>query len=73
MNAAAMRAAAKHTRGRFYTLDNVERLPEHLPAGHHVPIETLPPVPLWNRWPVVLLVLTLLITEWIVRKRKGMA
>ena len=72
MEASAMVEAAKRTRGRFYRFDGADRLTEHLPVGHHVPIETLPPVPLWNRWPVVLLFLGLLITEWIARKRKGL-
>ena len=42
------------------------------PEGHPVPIETLPPLPLWNKWPVLLLFLGLLTGEWLLRKRKGM-
>ena len=33
---------------------------------------SLPPVPLWNRWPVLALFLGLLIAEWILRKLRGM-
>ncbi len=43
-----------------------------LPAGQQVPIESLPPAPLWNKWPVLTLFIVLLITEWILRKRRGM-
>ena len=37
-----------------------------------MPIETLPPVPLWNKWPVLLLFLCLLSGEWLLRRKKGM-
>ena len=42
------------------------------PAARQVPVENLPPIPLWNRWPVLLLFLVLLIAEWLLRKRGGM-
>ena len=72
MDAEAMRSAAKQTHGRFYTLDNAHQLLHDLPAGRQAPIETLPPIPLWNRWPVVLVFLCLLVGEWILRKLGGM-
>jgi len=72
MDADTMRQAAKISGGRFYTFDTAGRLPRDLPPGHQVPIETLPPRPLWNRWPLLALFLGLLITEWIVRKWRGM-
>jgi hypothetical protein len=72
MNAAEMRRAAEISGGRFYTFDVADRLLDDLPAGRQVPIESLPPLPLWNRWPVVALLLALLIAEWILRKRRGM-
>jgi hypothetical protein len=72
MDAAAMRSAAEVCGGRFYTFDNAERLLEDLPPGRQVPIESLPPRPLWNRWPLLALFLGLLIAEWILRKRRGM-
>jgi len=68
----AMRGAAEATKGKFYTLDNADQLWRDLPSGRQIPIETLPPVVLWNRWPVLALVLTLLIAEWLLRKRKGL-
>lgn len=72
MDAAALKQAAEVTGGRFYNVENAARLPRDLPPGRQVPIETLPPVPLWNRWPVLLVLFTLLIGEWILRKRGGM-
>ena len=72
MDAAEMRRAAEETGGCFYTFDSADRLHEDLPRGRQVPIESLPPMPLWNRWPVLALFLGLLIAEWILRKRGGM-
>lgn len=71
-DAAALRRAAQETGGRFYTFENAARLLQDLPAGRQVPIESLPPRPLWNTWPVLMLFLVLLISEWILRKRGGM-
>ena len=68
MNAAELRRAADATRGRFYTLDSADRLLGDLPQGRQVPVESLPPMPLWNTWPLLLVFLVLLVTEWILRK-----
>ncbi|HEX3654232.1 MAG TPA: VWA domain-containing protein [Pirellulales bacterium] len=72
MEAAELKRAAETTKGRFYTIANAAGLLSDLPAGHQVPIEALPPIVLWNQWPVLLLFLVLIISEWILRKRKGM-
>jgi len=72
MDAAAMRQAADMTKGRFYPLAEAGRLVGDLPEGRQVPIENLPPLPLWNRWPLLLAFLVLLAGEWILRKRGGM-
>ncbi|HLA83623.1 MAG TPA: hypothetical protein VJL29_02430 [Thermoguttaceae bacterium] len=72
MEAALLREAARQTRGRFYTIDDADNLISELPSGGQAPIETLPPVPLWNRWPMLALFLALLVTEWVARKWKGM-
>jgi len=72
MDAVAMRRAAETTKGRYYDLASAERLLRDLPPGRQVPIETLPPRALWNRWPVLLVVLMLLIGEWLLRKAGGM-
>jgi len=72
MDAAELRRAAQRTKGRFYTFFDADRLPHDLPAGREVPIESLPPKPLWNTWPVLLVFLVLLVTEWVLRKWGGM-
>lgn len=72
MNAAGLRRAAEQTGGRFYSFETADRLLRGLPSGRQVPIETLPPLPLWNRWPLLALFLGLLAAEWTLRKRAGM-
>ncbi len=73
MDAAEMRRAAEQTKGRFYTFSDAGRLLDGLPAGRQVPIESLPPKPLWNTWPLLFLFLGLLTAEWVLRKVGGMA
>ena len=66
-----LRLAAQTSEGRFYTLENVDRLLHDLPRGRQVRIETLPPAPVWNSpWLAGLFVL-LLVVEWLGRKRAG--
>jgi hypothetical protein len=72
MDAAALAAAAETTHGKFYTVADADKLLTDLPAGRRVPIRNLPPIPLWNRWWVLLAFLTCITGEWILRKRKGM-
>ena len=69
---AEMKQAAEVTKGQYYTYMDASRLLDDLPGGRQVPVESLPPVPLWNRWPLLALVLGSLIAEWLLRKRKGM-
>ncbi len=68
-----MQLAADQSRGRFYTLATSDRLLDELPEGRQVPIESFPPRPLWNSWPVLLAFLVLLVIEWVLRKLGGMA
>jgi hypothetical protein len=72
MDEAALREAAKLTGGRYYEFQKAGVLLRDLPPGRQVPIETLPPKPLWNKWPLLLLFLVLLIGEWLLRKHGGM-
>jgi hypothetical protein len=72
MNAADLRQAAEQSGGRFYTFETADRLLSDLPAGRRTAVESLPPYPLWNRWPLLAVFLTLLTAEWILRKRKGL-
>jgi len=72
MDSAELRRAAETTKGRFYTLQTADHLLDELPRGRQVPVESLPPIPLWNSWPLLVLFLVLLIAEWILRKSAGM-
>jgi hypothetical protein len=72
MDRAALTAAAETTHGKFYTIADADRLLEELPTGRRVPIENLPPIPIWNRWWLLLSFLACVTTEWVLRKRKGM-
>jgi hypothetical protein len=72
MDADELKRTAAETRGRFYRINDVEKLFGDLPPGRQVPIETLPPEVLWNKWWLLLAFLGLVASEWILRKRKGM-
>jgi hypothetical protein len=72
MDEAALREAAKVTGGRYYDFQSAGNLLRDLPPGRQAPIETLPPKPLWNKWPLLMLFLVLIIDEWLLRKRGGM-
>ncbi len=69
---ASLREAAKTSRGQYYTFETAKRLIKDLPPGRQVPIESLPPKPLWNKWPVLAFFLLLLVGEWVLRKVGGM-
>jgi hypothetical protein len=71
-DASAMQRAAKQTKGRYYTFQTARRLVSDLPRGRQVPIGLATREPIWNKWPVLLVLLTLLIAEWILRKLGGM-
>jgi len=73
MDAAELRRAAEMTKGKFYDVTTAARILRDLPEGRQVPIESLPPKSLWNTWPLLLLFLALLTTEWTLRKLGGMA
>ncbi len=72
MDAAELARAAEETRGRFYRATEAGRIAADLPPGRQVPIESLPPKVLWNQWWLLSAFLGLLVTEWVLRKRKGM-
>ncbi|MEK6261196.1 MAG: vWA domain-containing protein [Planctomycetota bacterium] len=69
MDKTDLQLAAKLSHGRFYTLDDVDRLPGEIPRGTPVPLQTDEPIPLWNRWEILSLLATLLTGEWLLRKR----
>jgi len=71
MNQEELTQAAEATRGRFYNLTNADQLPDELPAGNRPSLSTSrPPWLLWNWVPMFMLVLFLLTSEWLLRKRK---
>ena len=72
MNAPELIRAAMTSGGKFTTPSDVDGLAESLPLPQKVPLDTDPPIPLWNTWPVLALFLTLLVTEWVLRKRRQM-
>jgi hypothetical protein len=72
LDAAELRGAAAATRGQYYSFATASRLLEDLGPGKRVTVGHLPPVPLWNWWPVLALFLTLLLAEWLLRKRVGL-
>ncbi len=43
-----------------------------LPTPQKVPLDTDPPIPLWNTWPIFALFLITIGIEWVLRKRKQM-
>jgi hypothetical protein len=72
MKSAVLREAAKVSRGRFYRINQANRLLGELPRGRQVRIESLPAEPIWNSAWLALLFVALISTEWILRKRAGM-
>ncbi len=72
MDATALAAAAETTHGKFYTIADADHLLADLPLGRRVPIQNLPPIPIWNRWWLLTAFLSCITAEWILRKRKGM-
>jgi len=57
---------------RYYDFRTASRLASDLPPGLPVPDRSDPPIQLWNWWPVLLAFLSLLILEWLLRKRAGL-
>ena len=72
MDEADLRLAAKISRGRFYSISEIEQLSAALPAGRQVRIQSQPPEPLWNSSLLAAGFLVLVTGEWLLRKRVGM-
>jgi hypothetical protein len=72
MNQAELRQVAEQTEGSFFSIDEADGLFDKLPPGRRVALHTDPPFPLWRTWPMLGLFFTLLLVEWIVRKRARM-
>jgi hypothetical protein len=73
MNQPELIRAAQTSRGKFLTpLVSSAALLKELPPPQKVPLDTDPPIALWNTPAVLGLFLTLVTMEWILRKRKQM-
>jgi Mg-chelatase subunit ChlD len=71
MNVADLRAAATISGGGFYTLDTADDVFADLKNLQRVPLNRpCPPVPIWNQPLVYLLLVLLLLSEWLLRKRE---
>ena len=57
MNEPELLRAAESTGGKFYTPLTADTLLKDLPKPSKVPLDTDPPIPLWNTWPVLALFL----------------
>ena len=60
------------TGGKFYSPLSADTLLDDLPPSSKIPLDTDPPIPLWNSWPVLSLFLALITLEWVLRKRRQM-
>jgi hypothetical protein len=72
MNEPELTRAATVSGGKFYTPETAGTLLADLPKPQKVPLDTDPPIPLWNTWPVLVLFLLVVTAEWVLRKRKQM-
>jgi len=72
MNQPELARAATLSGGKFYLPHEADTLLADLPRPQQVPLDTDPPIPLWNTWPVLVLFLFLLVMEWVLRKRAQM-
>ncbi len=72
MNQPELRQAATVSGGKFFSPVDFDGIYDALPKPQKVPLDTDPPIPLWNTWPVLALFLTIVVLEWVLRKRKQM-
>ncbi|MFM9066786.1 MAG: hypothetical protein ACKOUR_05560, partial [Planctomycetota bacterium] len=74
LDSEALEAAAKLASGSYRSVDtwSFPAILQKLPARRAIRLESLPPEPLWNRWPVALLFIGLITSEWLMRRRLGM-
>ncbi|MEN1679002.1 MAG: vWA domain-containing protein [Planctomycetota bacterium] len=67
-----MRTAAERSGGFYLPLDEAGELLAKLPPPRRPPVDSLPPIELWNRWWMIAGICGCLTAEWILRKRRGM-
>lgn len=69
VNRVDLQLAARKTQGAFVPLAEVPGIPARIAAGRTVPLEQGRPLPLWSRFEPLLLLMSLLIGEWVLRRR----
>jgi hypothetical protein len=72
MNQTELARGSEITGGKFYTPLTADTLLADLPKPVQQPLDTDPPIALWNTWPILSLFLMLIIAEWVIRKRNQM-
>jgi hypothetical protein len=72
MNERELKEVAQSTRGVYHPLSELAKVFKELPPGRKVSLHTDPPIELWNKWPMLVLLVSLLAAEWILRKRKSL-
>jgi hypothetical protein len=72
LDAAELQRAATISRGGFARYADADKLWPRLPPGRPLELESLPPRPYWNRWPLLAFALGCLVAEWGLRKWWGM-
>jgi hypothetical protein len=74
MNETELQNVAKQTGGKYVPIERADEIFEAgvLPFGRRAPIQNDPPYPLWRTWPTLILFASLLLTEWLLRKRNRM-
>jgi hypothetical protein len=72
MDESTLKQVAERTGGHFYSFADADELWRHIPPGRKIPLDTDPPIPLWNTWPVLIVFVAILVLEWVLRKRKRM-
>ncbi|QDV28083.1 VWA domain-containing protein [Aureliella helgolandensis] len=68
----ALKELAAQSRGKFYLERQAEQLFEELPPGRTMRLGSLPPKPIWNHAWVALLFVTILASEWWLRRTARM-
>lgn len=66
---ADLQLTIRQTQGTLVPLSEVAALPSRIPVGRVIPLEQGRPLPLWSRFEPLLLLMGLLITEWVLRRR----
>lgn len=69
LNRTDLEQAAKISGGRYFAAADAGRLPQELPPGTPIRLESDHPTPLWSRAELLLLLAGLLAAEWWFRKR----